>query len=100
MKRKKLILILYLLQFALFINQVFMLTTLIQTILLQKSLNKEVKRLNVPGIQASIRVKNYYWSSVSGTIDMNKEKEFKTEGTIPGFGSAVFYCLEKNYSIA
>ena len=33
-------------------------------------------------------------------LKINEDKIFGHTGTIPGFGAAVFYCPEKNYSLA
>ncbi|MDI3316007.1 MAG: serine hydrolase domain-containing protein, partial [Mycobacterium sp.] len=40
---------------------------------LQEALDREVSRLRVPGIQASVRVGRFTWSGVSGYQDLNRQ---------------------------
>jgi D-alanyl-D-alanine carboxypeptidase len=42
---------------------------------LQRVLNNKVKELDVPGIQATVRVGGFYWHSTSGSIDLKKEEK-------------------------
>jgi D-alanyl-D-alanine carboxypeptidase len=46
---------------------------------LQQGLDKKVKELEVPGIQASVRVNDDYWFSASGSVDFEKEKKLTTK---------------------
>jgi D-alanyl-D-alanine carboxypeptidase len=61
---------------------------------LQQVLDNKVKELDVPGIQASVRVNNFYWHSASGSIDL-KKKESLTEKHILRIGS-----VTKNFTAA
>jgi D-alanyl-D-alanine carboxypeptidase len=42
---------------------------------LQQVLDNKIKELNVPGIQASVRVNDFYWYSTSGSIDLEKREK-------------------------
>lgn len=46
---------------------------------LQQVLDCKAKELEIPGIQASVRVDDYYWCSTSGSIDLEKEEKLNQE---------------------
>lgn len=46
---------------------------------LQQVLDTQVKKLGVPGIQASIKIDEYTWSWISGSIDYKNEKNLKID---------------------
>ncbi len=46
---------------------------------LQQVLDSEVENLDLPGIQASLRMGDYEWFSVSGSVDLEKEIPLTTQ---------------------
>jgi D-alanyl-D-alanine carboxypeptidase len=46
---------------------------------LQQVLDDKVKELDVPGIQASVRVKDFYWRGASGSTDLKKREKLTAE---------------------
>jgi D-alanyl-D-alanine carboxypeptidase len=46
---------------------------------LQQVLDNKLKELDVPGIQASVRMGNFYWHSTSGSIDLKKGEKLTAE---------------------
>jgi D-alanyl-D-alanine carboxypeptidase len=46
---------------------------------LQQALDHKAKELNVPGIQASVRAKDFYWQGTSGSTDWGKREKLTAE---------------------
>lgn len=69
---------------------------------LQQALDNKVKSLEVPGIQASVRINDYCWFSTSGSIDLGRNENlttkhiFRVGSVTKNFTSAIIMKLYEN----